>query len=379
MPKAKKRDGVFERKDRPGWWVSYVDAEGVRHKKKVKASTRTQALEALNRETVKVEREHALGVKEASDISTKDLLKRFRRHQKARVRPSTYERLGGIDEKPSGILKTLIDNLPTQAKLITRRSVAEFIEKRSETVSPGTVSKEVSTLKHSLRLAVEWGELHQNPAQGARLPKLPEGKTRYLTPGELQAALEIAPEWMRAPMALAVCTAMRRGSLLGLRWMDVDLPRRRIYLRTTKSGPMQVLPLSDSALQVLDSLPVGGSSDLVFPGLGGAALTVATRRVFAKLGILDASFHTLRHTAASWMVQQGVDLYAVGQFLGHKTPRMTQRYAHLCPRYMAEAADKLDLVMARVLPERPDSGRSLVPVESPEIRVNPPAAPKLLM
>jgi len=107
-----------------------VDAEGVRHKQKVKASTRTQALDAHNRETVKVEREHALGVKEASDISTKDLLKRFRRHQKARVRPSTYERLGGIDEKPNGILKTLIDNLPKQAKLITRRSVAEFIEKR---------------------------------------------------------------------------------------------------------------------------------------------------------------------------------------------------------------------------------------------------------
>jgi len=231
------------------------------------------------------------------------------------------------------------------------------------------VSKEVSTLKHALRLAVEWGELHQNPAQGARLPKLPEGKTRYLTPGELQAALEIAPEWMRAPMALAVCTAMRRGSLLGLRWMDVDVRQRHIYLRTTKNGPMEVIPLSDSALQVFDSLPAGGAADLVFPG-GAAALTVATRRVFAKLGIMDASFHTLRHTAASWLVQEGVDLYAVGQFLGHKTPRMTRRYAHLCPGYMAEAAGKLDSVMARALPERPASSLSLVPVESPEIRAN---------
>jgi len=83
-----------------------VDAEGVRHKRKVKASTRTQALDALNRETVKVEREHALGVKEASDISTEDLLKRFRRHQKARIRSTTYERLGGTDQQPGGILKT---------------------------------------------------------------------------------------------------------------------------------------------------------------------------------------------------------------------------------------------------------------------------------
>jgi len=64
----------------------------------------------------------------------------------------------------------------------------------------------------------------------------------------------------------------------------------------------------------------------------------------------DASFHTLRHTAASWMVQQGVDLYAVGQILGHKTPRMTQRYAHLSPDYMAASVGKLDGIMAPMLP-----------------------------
>ena len=83
------------------------------------------------------------------------------------------------------------------------------------------------------------------------------------------------------------------------------MSQRRIYLRTTKSGAMQVIPLSDSELQVFDSLPDGGAADLVFAEVSAASLTVATRRVFAKLGIRDASFHTLRHTAASWMVQQG--------------------------------------------------------------------------
>ena len=79
-------------------------------------------------------------------------------------------------------------------------------------------------------------------------------------------------------------------------------------------------------------------------------LTVYTRRIFAKLGIHDASFHSLRHTAASWLVMQGVDLYAVGQLLGHKTPRMTQRYAHLSPHYMAASVGKLDGVFAGVMP-----------------------------
>ena len=76
----------------------------------------------------------------------------------------------------------------------------------------------------------------------------------------------------------------------------------------------------------------------------------------SRLGIMDAGFHTLRHTAASWLVQQGVDLYAVGQILGHKTARMTQRYAHLSPDYMAGAVGKLDGIMGRMLPPGTSNG-----------------------
>jgi integrase len=247
-------------------------------------------------------------------------------------------------------LGTLKANLPEQAKAITRRTVAAYIETRSEAVKPASVAKEVSVLKHCLRLAVEWGELNQNPAAGARLPQLPPGKTRYLTPGELKAALKSAPEWMRAPMAFAACTGVRRGEMLSLRWMDVEMSKRRFYLRETKNGTLRVLPLSDSALAVLGSLPRGKATDTVFAGVDPEKLSVYTKRVFEKLGIMDASFHTLRHTAASWLVMNGVDLYAVGQILGHKTPRMTQRYAHLSPDYMAGAVNKLDGIMGGMLP-----------------------------
>jgi len=96
---------------------------------------------------------------------------------------------------------------------------------------------------------------------------------------------------------------------------------------------------------VLDSLPEGAAGDLVFAGVEASQVSVYTKRVFHRLGIADASFHTLRHTAASRLVMQGVDLYAVGQLLGHKTPRMTQRYAHLSPDYMEGAVNKLDGIM----------------------------------
>jgi integrase len=56
-------------------------------------------------------------------------------------------------------------------------------------------------------------------------------------------------------MALAAFTGMRRGELLGLRWMDVDLAGRRVYLRETKNGSLRVVPLNELAFMVLASLP----------------------------------------------------------------------------------------------------------------------------
>ena len=359
MPRAKQRDGVFERNDRSGWFVSYVDAAGVRRKQKVEAHTRTQALKVLEAIRTKIQTEKILGVKQASDITVSELLERFRRFQKGQVRPTTFDRLEGIVD----VLKT---KLPERARDITREIVEGFVNTRLEVVAPATVTKEMAVLKYALKKAVEWKLLHDNPAQGVKLPKLPEGRTRYLSPTELRATLTAAPEWMRAPIALAAFTGMRRGELLGLRWMDVDLAGRRIYLRETKNGSLRVAPVNELAFRVLASLPQGAPADPVLPGVDGPRLSVAMERLFRKLGIHDASFHSLRHTAASWLVMQGVDLYTVGQILGHKTPRMTQRYAHLSPQYLAGAAGKLDGVFESVLVPGP-APTALVPVASPAI------------
>jgi integrase len=200
-------------------------------------------------------------------------------------------------------------------------------------------------------LAVEWELLTVNPAQGAMLPRQSEGRTRYLSPTEFKAALEAAPDWTRGPMALAAFTGMRRGEILGLCWKDVDLDGQRVYLPDTKNGTLRVLTLNQLATQVFKSLPVGEPGTLVFLDVDAAKLSTYTKRVFASVGIMDASFHSLRHTAASWLVMEGVDLYTVGKILGHKTPRMTQRYAHLSPGYLATAVNKLDGVFAGALPE----------------------------
>lgn len=248
----------------------------------------------------------------------------------------------------------LREHLPLKTHEITRKSIADLINIRAETVSAATVAKEVTTLKHVLRLAVEWELLRENPAKGVELPKITDERTRYLSPTELKAALEAAPEWMRPILALGAFTGMRRGELLGLRWIDVDIENRRAYLHETKNGTLGIVVLNRLAMRVLESLPSGAPSDLIFPDVDGQKLSVYTKRLFQRLGIQNASFHSLRHTTASWLVMQGVDLYAVGKILRHKSPRMTQRYAHLSPQYVAGKVEKLDLVFGGVLPDRAD-------------------------
>jgi len=118
MPKAKERDGVYYRKDRAAWAVSYIDASGQRKRRTVAVHTRQQAMNMLSAIRTQEEKARTLGVRPASEVTTAALMERYTRHQKPRIRPTTFERLGGI-------LATLRQHLPEQAKAITKRTIAE--------------------------------------------------------------------------------------------------------------------------------------------------------------------------------------------------------------------------------------------------------------
>src|SRR5262249_32707403 len=110
--------------------------------------------------------------------------------------------------------------------------VTEAVAKRSA----ATVHKELIVLKHLFSLAVEWEIIPASPAQGVKAPELPPGRVRYLQPTELRALLEACREGLRLIVALAVSTGMRRGEILSLRYLDVDLRNRMILLPQTKNG-----------------------------------------------------------------------------------------------------------------------------------------------
>jgi integrase len=332
------RDGVYTRADRPGFWITWVDAQGRRKYRKTDAQNITQAKAIRNAELMRVEKARMLGHLPPSKDTFAEVADRYLAYQKARLTAKAYDREQGIVENH---LKPAFD---MKLAAIRKVDIQRYITKRMLDASPYSVQKELAALKHLLRLAVEWEIIPVNPAQGIKTPKAPAGRVRYLQPTELRALLEACPTWLRPIVALAASTGMRRGEIIGLRWLDVDLQHARIMLPQTKNGEGRIVYLNKMAMAVLVSLDRPAStSDRIF-NCTPDQVTVAFVRVCRQVKIENFRFHDLRHTAASWMRMSGADTQTVGQLLGHRDPRMAARYQHLSPAFLAEAVGKLDAV-----------------------------------
>ncbi len=334
-----KRDGCYQRSDRKGWWISWTDAQGRRKYRKTDADNITQAKLSRAAELLAVEREKMLGSKPVSKDSFAAVAVRYLAYQKARLTPKSYVREQGIIENH---LKPVF-TCPLAA--IRKADIQNYITARSGKVCADTVRREVSVLKHLLSLAVEWEIIQVSSGFGVKSPKPAAGRVRYLQPTEIGELLKAAPEWLRPIIALAVCTGMRRGEIVGMRWLDLDIDHNRILLPQTKNGDGRIVYLNQNAMTVLLSIekPAGYRQiDRVFCDVTPDQVTMQFKRTRERVGIENFRFHDLRHTAASWLRMSGADTHTVGQILGQRDPKMAQRYQHLSPDFLADAVGKLD-------------------------------------
>lgn len=201
-------DGVYTRKDRSGYWIQWVDAQGKRRIRKCEAPTLTQARNARAREMVNVEKAKVLGFAPPGEDTFAQVAERFLKYQKARITAKAYERERGIVE---GHLKPFFSG---QLSSIRRVDVQRYVTKRTTDVSSGTIIKELNSLKHLFRLAVEWEIVPTNPADRVKSPKAPAGRMRYLQPTELTALLDVSPDWLRPIIQIAVSTGIDRKSVV---------------------------------------------------------------------------------------------------------------------------------------------------------------------
>jgi len=215
-----------------------------------------------------------------------------------------------------------------------------------KTHRPGTVKNVLELLRRIINYGCK-KNLCPGPGFVVELPRAQSLKTEDLAPEELAALLKAINEddhpFAGPIMKLALFSGMRKSEMLKLQWSNIDFRNGVIHLPDAKSGQDEKIPLSDTARELLESLP--RTSDFVFPGRAGGQRVYIQRYVNAirdKAG-LPRSFralHGLRHVYASLLASSGrVDMYTLQKLLTHKSPMMTQRYAHLRDDAMKQAAD----------------------------------------
>jgi integrase len=153
--------------------------------------------------------------------------------------------------------------------------------------------------------------------------------------GIAKSAIEVA--------RLLVVTGWRSGEALGLRWADIDVPRRTAILSDTKSG-RSMRPLSDVACAIISGMGRRDDCELVFPATRGGGPLAGFPKFFArirKLGAIprDVTPHTLRHSYASLAGDMGYSESTIAALIGHKGSTVTSRYVHAADAVLVRAAD----------------------------------------
>jgi integrase len=226
-----------------------------------------------------------------------------------------------------------------------------------------------NTLRAAFAYAVYLGVIETNPVARAKpireeprevVPISPEELAKFLT------ALSGHRHYLAVLLTLA--TGLRSGEVRGLRWQDIDYDSGTITLhdqiqrvdgkpvrRPVKGRRQRVVPLPHSLIPLLHAAQKQSKEPICFPARQGGYLHSGTINntvhiYMARAGITGHHFHSLRHTCASLLAREGVNVYEVAALLGHANPTITQRvYTHLFPADQPRVTATMDAVLGNIL------------------------------
>lgn len=216
--------------------------------------------------------------------------------------------------------------------------------KRDEGVTNATVNRVLEVLRAILRKAVnEWEWIDRAPY--IRMLKEPTRRIRYLTHNEAERLIAVLPGHMADMVAFTLATGLRRANVTGLEWSQVDLTRRVAWIHPDQAKARRAIAVPLNAEAVFLIRKQLGKHDKYVFSYNGQRITQTSTKTWYKglvtVGIEDFRWHDLRHTWASWHVQNGTPLFALQELGGWESPEMVQRYAHLSAEHLAPYADKL--------------------------------------
>jgi integrase len=240
------------------------------------------------------------------------------------------------------------------------------ITPRKTIVTEATINREIALLKTIFNKAVEWGKIDVNRL--AKVKKFKENHNkdmRILKDHEAIRLINSANSHLKPILIIALNTGMRRGEILSLKWEHVNFKKGLIFIKNSKSGDREI-PMNYMVFETLKELPQDHEYVFFNPKTETHIKDVKNSfKVTCKnANINSLRFHDLRHSAASRMIQAGVDLVTVSRILGHSSIQMTMRYIHTTTEIMRDAVEKLAKIY--------DQTRQKVDTPTEEVKIQQP-------
>ncbi|MBI3098432.1 MAG: site-specific integrase [Planctomycetes bacterium] len=373
VKQRRRTDGIWHDTRTPGkpvWCIRWQDLGGRWHRERTVATTREEARALRARKMSEIARAKSLGLTSPRALTAKTL-RGLRAEFLADCDASNNKKT--TIARYEDCLAHLISFFGSMALgAISPGDVERYVAERRNTVrhrgkcrsrrcscpspAPATVNRERAVLHKALNMAMRRGLIDRNPVAAVKPLKENNVRDRFLEVEEERRIRTCAPRWLDPIIVMGVQTGMRLGEILAIRRADVDRTRALLRVPETKNGKVRHVPLNGLALGALDSIPphVGpnGPSAFVFVNFttGEPYERTSVAHAFqraAKLAGLETKGparvtpHTLRHTAVSRLVAAGIPDRQGMALVGHATPEMFARYAHLAPEGFRDAAEAL--------------------------------------
>jgi integrase len=227
-----------------------------------------------------------------------------------------------------------------------------------EGLAPATVKHCLVLIRQVYNKAFTWN-LYKggNPVKGVKMPVIQNQRQRFLSHTEATTLLKVLSA-MQTPtlhdMALlSLHTGLRAGEIFSLRGYDLDFQNDLIRITDPKNKTTRYADMTGTVKDMFENRKPDKPEGFVFPDRNGKQIQNVSktfREVIKELkfneGVTDrrqrVTFHSLRHTFASWLALQGESLITIRDMLGHKTTAMTERYSHLIADHKKKAAVRLE-------------------------------------
>jgi site-specific recombinase XerD len=341
------------RKRGNSWEIDYC-VNGKRFRRLLGSNKRTAELYLKDVE-VKIARKE-LGF-EVKDGAYAKLVNQYQAYCKTNLAPATYARYQSILDNFNRFLNSEYPHLSKISHFRFKHFEDFKSFRKQEGAVNRTVNAEVIVVRMMFRLGIQWGYSAKNPSDGITKLNVPTKLSpRFLSEEECKALLDCSDDWLRPIFFTFLNTGMRKSELENLEWPEVDFGRRKIKIVVKDNWVPKTnereIPINDGLLKLLEEqkLKVNGSS-YVFPDEDGGK--IYKNRLLRRLKALatqlkfgdDVNVHTLRHTFASHLVMNGVDLATIKRLLGHSDIETTMIYSHLTDKHVDSAVTKLDFLL----------------------------------